>query len=225
MGHSLSWIAINGKPTEEVQQILGVKVTGKRGNFGEHALVGRQLQNGWYILIANSCDDRITKGKTLTELSRGCQVVTCSIEEHVMFSSCTNWKKGKKIWSIRHNGDQGTFNIVSSGKLPDSYSSLKDEIFKKQKVDGGENADVDYVFELPLEIAKRVVGFKHDEEFSEGDDSYEIYNLNFLQRVSRRVFASTWLYIIGILLFFIVLGVAGGVLGVWIKRVVTSIVL
>lgn len=33
----------------------------------------------------------------------------------------------------------------------------------RQLKPGGDSADVDYIFEIPLLAAKRIVGFKHDE--------------------------------------------------------------
>jgi hypothetical protein len=33
----------------------------------------------------------------------------------------------------------------------------------QQVAEGGEAAGVDYLFEIPLEVAKSLVGFKHDE--------------------------------------------------------------
>jgi hypothetical protein len=32
-----------------------------------------------------------------------------------------------------------------------------------QRAEGGDNADVDYIFEIPLKVCQTVVGFKHDE--------------------------------------------------------------
>jgi hypothetical protein len=200
MGYSLSWIAVKERPNEEIQRILGLRKTGKHGDYGKHSLVGHQLRDGWYILIANTSEDRITKGKILTKLSKGCQAVACSIEEHVMFSSCAFWNKGKKIWSVKHRGEEGAFDVVNSGKLPENYSLLKDQFIAKQKSEGGERAEVDHVFELPLSLAKQLVGFKHDEEISDlPDGSYEIFEYGYLQRISRAVSASLpWLYVVGV---------------------------
>jgi hypothetical protein len=33
-----------------------------------------------------------------------------------------------------------------------------------QRAAGGEDADVDYLFEVPLRVAQTLVGFKHDED-------------------------------------------------------------
>ena len=35
---------------------------------------------------------------------------------------------------------------------------------KAQLAEGGEKADVDYIFEIPLKVAQSLVGFKHDED-------------------------------------------------------------
>jgi hypothetical protein len=37
---------------------------------------------------------------------------------------------------------------------------------EQQLADGGEDAEVDYIFEIPLKVAQALVGFKHDEDFA-----------------------------------------------------------
>jgi len=225
MGYSLSWIAVKGRSSKELQQVLGFRSTGRHGNYGEHTLVGRQLRDGWHLLIANTCDDRIAQNTTLAHLSKGCQAVACSIEEHVMFSSCAFWNEGKKVWSVKHRGDRGVFDVVKSGNVPANYSLLKSELIEMQRSEGDENAGVDHVFELPLQLAKQLVGFKHDEELS---GSYEILELNYLQRASRVVAASmAWLYLAGVLvgvtvLLSLVAVVVRGSFG-WIIRLAKSL--
>ena len=88
MGQSLSWLAVRGESEGELERMLGFRRTGKPGNHGEHALVGRALPDGWYLLVAQGCDDRITKAKTLVHLSKRAEALACSIEEHMMFSAC-----------------------------------------------------------------------------------------------------------------------------------------
>ena len=194
MGHSLAWIAVKGLSDIEVAKALRVNKTGKRTNSPSAMLLGRQLANGWYLILANRCDDRITNRRTLAQISRGCQVIACSIEEHVMFSSCALWTGGKQRWSVKHSGDRSTFDVMQSGRLPEEYSSLKQQLLEKQKSADGAKADVDYIFELPLRLAKHFVGFKHDEEMPES--SYEILEPGALERTTRafeRV--RPWLYI------------------------------
>jgi hypothetical protein len=118
----------------------------------------------------------------------------------MMFSSCAFWKDGKRLWSVKHSGDEGVFNIVRSGKVPRQYASIKKALVEKQKSDGGEKADVDHVFELPLQLAKDLVGFRHDEPDSTGG-SYELLELNYFERAARTAAAAkSWLYVAGVFL-------------------------
>lgn len=201
MGYSLSWIAIKGRSDLEIHQLLDLKKTGKLGDYGKHRIVGRALKDGWYILIANGCDDPITKSKVLALLSKRCEALTCSIEEHVMFSSCAFWKNGKKVWSVKHRGEEGPLDITKTGKLPESYTMVERELIEAQKAEDEENGGVDHLFDVPLVLAKQLVGFRHDEETPGIEDgTYEILELSARQRIGRAIKATLpWLYIVGVI--------------------------
>ena len=79
-----------------------------------------------------------------------------------MHSSASLWRDGSEVWSASHNGDQLVFDLTTSGTLPDSFQELRDRIWAKQESEGGERADVDHIFEIPLLLAKELTGFKHD---------------------------------------------------------------
>jgi hypothetical protein len=216
MGYSLSWIAVRGRSESEIHRLLEIRKTGRRGDYnGPHPVVGDMLRNGWYILIAQECDDLIAESKTLALLSKGCEVVACSIEEHVMYSSCAFWKKGKKAWSVTHRGEIGPFDISKTGKLPEGFASIEHQLIADQNNENNEdskNISVDHVFELPLIMAKQLVGFKHDEVADEPEDGlYEVLELSSRQRImrtARRYMGCA--YLIGIVLF--VLGVSISIL-------------
>ena len=217
MGYSLSWTAVNGRSPEEVHRVLGVRPTGRSGSYGKHPLVGRQLPNGWYIVIADSCDDRIVHKDVLAQLSDGRQAIACFLEEHVMFSSCSFWNKGKKEWSVEHESERGVFDVKTSGKVPESFSMLKERLIREQKAEGGENADVDHIFDLPLELANQYTGFKHDEGVEgDADEVYEILDAGLMQKVSRTLAASKpWVIFIVILFALGFLFAAAGDLVKW----------
>ena len=56
------------------------------------------------------------------------------------------------------------FHLVATGALPASYERVKETQLREQESEGGQSADVDLVFEIPLLLAKQLTGFKHDED-------------------------------------------------------------
>jgi hypothetical protein len=71
---------------------------------------------------------------------------------------------GVRIWWISHEGENGPKGLSTAGKLPESFSSIRNEMEKAQRTAGGDGAGVDYLFEVPLRVAQSIVGFKHDED-------------------------------------------------------------
>ncbi|MHB8846580.1 MAG: hypothetical protein ACYC7L_17745 [Nitrospirota bacterium] len=212
MGYSLSWTAVKGRSPEEVHRLLGVKGTGRTSNYGDHPLVGRLLPNGWYIVIADSSDNRIVHKDTLALLSEGGRAVACSLEEHVMASSCSFWSKGKKDWSVEHESERGVFDVKTTGNLPEGFSRLREQLSRDQEKEGGEKAEVDLLFDLPLELAKQYTGFKHDEVADSAvDEVYEVLDAGPVQTISHTIAAAKpWvLFFAAILVLGFVLAAAG----------------
>jgi len=117
---------------------------------------------GWYLVVANRCDHRFLQANVLGPLSQNYRVVACSIEEHVMFSSAEEWVAGALAWRAVHAGENGPIDLKTSGTLPPSFQSMADALAAKQKAEGGKTAEVDHYFDIPLNAAKAITGFKHD---------------------------------------------------------------
>ena len=175
MGFAISWLAVKGKPSETVTRELGLTPTGEKTLYGDSFFTGHTFSNGWFLLVINECEHNFVKQNTLASLSNSCEVIACVIEEHVMFSSSELWKNGARIWRIEHDAQKSIDHITSFGSLPESYSAIEREFSEEQKKAGGKNADTDYFFEIPLQTAKRIVGFKHDESSPE-DEDFVVYN-------------------------------------------------
>jgi hypothetical protein len=171
MGYSLSWAAVKSTP-EAVQSALGLRATGQREEFPESRIVATSLPNGWYIVIYNKCE---AARKALEPLSRLGEVIYCSVEEHVMVSAAATWNSGKRLWFVEHDAQQGIYNLQVAGQPPDAFGVIRDREKGKQDAEGGENADVDYMFDIPVELARELTGFRHDQSVPgiEGD-AYEV---------------------------------------------------
>jgi hypothetical protein len=174
MGYSLAWLAAQGKPPQSLFAELDLRRTGKPSEYPDDPLVGAPLDGGWYLLVARGCDHRMIGEQFLKTLSRRCRVIACSIEEHVMYSGAALWENGERVWSVSHQGDENLHDLSANGALPDFFAGVRDELLAKQAAEGGKDAGVDYVFEIPLEVARRITGFAHDSAASVEIDRFEV---------------------------------------------------
>ncbi len=89
-----------------------------------------------------------------------------------MASSSEYWSEGSQKWRISHEGDDGPKGLDVSGDPPAVFPQIKEEMETKQVEEGGEQAEIDYIFEIPLLVAKSMTGFKHDDD--DCPDEFEI---------------------------------------------------
>jgi hypothetical protein len=163
MGYSLSLLAVQCSDPDAALSGLNIVRTGQSCEYASKQLTGYAMPQSWYLVVANRCDYRFLRAKVLAPLSQNHRVVACSIEEHVMFSSAEEWVAGALAWRAVHAGENGPIDLKTSGTLPPSFQSMADELAAKQEAEGGKTAEVDHYFDVPLNAAKAITGFKHDE--------------------------------------------------------------
>jgi hypothetical protein len=83
---------------------------------------------------------------------------------HVMASSSEQWSRGARKWWLSHEGENGPKGFSGGGELPEVFLAIRTEMLEAQRNAGGDQADVDYLFDIPLKVAESIVGFKHDED-------------------------------------------------------------
>jgi len=161
MGYSLSWAAVkNGEP-ESVHACLGVRPTGVFEEIAESAVNGALLPSGWYLVLFNRKE---LGDATLKQLSLLGEVVHCFVEDHVMFSSASGWSHGRLVWSVVHNCEKGRYHLETKGVVPASLKTIHERLRTAQYTEGGEESDVDYIYDVPAELAKDLTGFRHDQD-------------------------------------------------------------
>ena len=180
MGYSLSWLAIKGKDPQTVLQELGFRTTGERQELPETPLSAARMPNGWYLIVSGE-HEHVVPDSVLEHLTAGCEAVTCFVEEHVMFSSAAGWRNGRRCWSVQHDAQRGIEHLEAEGELPASFNSIRDKFFSKQKEEDIRKAGIrrplfppkvvpvgemgcDYIFEIPVEIAREMTGYQHDRD-------------------------------------------------------------
>lgn len=175
MGYSLAWVGIRGISQEDAIARLALRRTGGTAEYAESPISSRSLPQGWTLVVARGCDHPIIKSSTLAKLSIDGEAVACSIEEHVMFSSCELWTNRTRQWRVEHDAQRAIDDLATLGTLPEDFASTKAEFAEQQAAEGGEMADVDLHFEVPLSLAKNRVGFKHDEvNAADDDEQFEV---------------------------------------------------
>ena len=167
---------------------LSLRATGVPDEVFESPICGGALEGGWYLVIGNRCDHRVIAPSLLEVISQAHDLVACSVEEHVMFSSAAGWRNGECEWSIVHDASNGIADLQATGEPPSSYETYKTERLAEQEANGGESSDVDYVFEIPLDVARDLTGFKHDED----TDSLFVEPLEVLEDARPRPWWRFW---------------------------------
>jgi hypothetical protein len=162
MGYSLSWAALKGGTLDMTCDATGLVSTGKFEEIAESEFVAAALPTFWYLFLWNVGE---IPDEVLKRLSVYGKVVSCYVEEHVMLSSASGWSGGKRLWRVEHyGGDKGMLHLETEGNLPNEFGSIRDKFFAQRESAGGADADVDYVYEIPAELARALTGFRHDQD-------------------------------------------------------------
>lgn len=180
MGVSLAWIAVRGPEPAQTLDRLGLAPTGVESAYPPSQAAVHILPDGWLLVIAPGCDHRILHGEALAALSAKAEVVACSVEEHVDFTQSELWRDGRRVWHLRHQGEEGDDHLVAEGDLPPSYPRLLAGV----ATDYSEDPEVYFHGCIPLLLAKERCGFRHDDAEPSFDDG-SLKALQDLRRVAR----------------------------------------
>ena len=161
MGYSLSWIAVKGRPPQSVRDELSFRTTEKREEIPESEVSAVEMPGGWYLIVSNHTEQVASDAAMQRLSSSGCELVTCFVEEHVMVSRATGWKDGQLRWSVTHDAQKDLLHLDVEGEPPPEFAAIRDQKFAEQAAG---DSDVDYVFDIPVETARRLTGYRHDED-------------------------------------------------------------
>jgi hypothetical protein len=163
MGFAISWCAVREDGADEFVKELGLSPTGETEEMPESLISTGKLDTGWRIVWYNKYGCPFLKRQDLSKLSANRDILLSLVEEHVMASSSELWANGKQQWWLSHEGENGPKGLAVEGTAPEVLAGLQKEMEDLQLAEGGEDAGVDYIFEIPLRVAQSIVGFKHDE--------------------------------------------------------------
>jgi hypothetical protein len=167
MGFSISWLAFAELSGSEVLERTGFRDTGVFDEANESRYSLAELPTGWTILFANDFD--YGSAEHLVALSAGATVLSCQVEEHIMFSAAHCCEDARPSWSVWHDSQHGRYNLSTQGAPPPALAPIKRQMIAAQDRDGGARSIVDYIFDIPVLLAAELTGYRHDRsEFSWG---------------------------------------------------------
>jgi hypothetical protein len=164
MGYAITWCAVREEAADQLLSHLGLSATGETEDDPESRFSTARLTTGWRLIWSNEYACPILT-KSVPTFSGGHEVLMCQIEEHVMASSAELWMSGTRKWWLSHEGEDGPKGLETDGEPPQCFASIRARMEDARRAEGGDEADVDYIFEIPLEVAQALVGFKHDENY------------------------------------------------------------
>ena len=159
MGWKISWVGFSGLTKAEVLDLVGATDTGEIDEANEADFSGAEIPD-WYILFSNDFD--FVSESTLSKLSSRGTVVGCQLHEGVMVSAAYGYDRGNAQWSVMHNAQDGISDLSTSGAPPTELEPIRERLSQQQYDAGGEVADVDYIFDIPVELAAAICGYRHD---------------------------------------------------------------
>jgi len=162
MGYSLGWVAVESGSIDAIHERLGLSSTSTCEETPESSVVGATLPTGWYLVVEQR-GEHLLGDDLLSELSAGRQVIACFVEEHVMYSASVGWSHGRKVWSVVHDSEKAAGHLAIDGPPPTELSAIRAALDATQRAEDGADAKVDYVFDIPVDLAKALTGFRHDE--------------------------------------------------------------
>jgi hypothetical protein len=157
MGYAASWIVVRGLEREEFLRRLDLEDSGRRLDWGRGFLLLGDVGGGWLVVCARDC--RYATTKLLTEISMGAEALSCQVEEHVMVSKARGFRDGRQVWAATHDPAKGIDSLVIKGAPPTELVTIEADLRAKQIAEGGDDADVDFMFDAPPKIVAALSGY------------------------------------------------------------------
>ena len=161
MSFHLSWIAVKGLDKAGVLDALGLAETPEDEEPFYSKEEVAELPSGWVIILSQ--DFMYPTPERLAALSAGGAALACSIDERVMYSVARGYADGKAVWSADHDGgEKGLYHLDVAGSPPPELAEVRTRLTAQQDMEGGEDAEVDFVYELPAELSLALCGYRFD---------------------------------------------------------------
>jgi hypothetical protein len=163
MGYRISWLAVQVIDKNDVYDRLALEPTGETGFAFEHMVTGSQLPSGWILVGFNELYHELVHDDEMKRLSAGWTVMACNLCETTMCSSASLWKDGEQIWGVWHFSNDTVDHLETDGDLPPEFEAIEKHYRTLQAGEAAGDAQVDYMIEIPMELATQLTSFVHND--------------------------------------------------------------
>ena len=162
MGFSISWFGFEGKSKARVLASFGLRDLGTIDVANEALFSVAELPTGWTVLFVNDYEFSGDAG-VLAEVSARSHVVACQAEEHMMASAAHGYRRGRREWEVVHDSSHGRDDLAVTGRPPAQLAEIHRRLAAQNEAQAPDSwPRVDYLFDVPIELAESETGFRHD---------------------------------------------------------------
>jgi hypothetical protein len=164
MGLNCSWIAVQGLKPEQALAALEMEVSEVLPqDYFPDGVAMAQLPGDWLLFLWGRKAGALEA--KLPDLVTFGPAIACELSETVMFSEARGYESGEQIWRVTHdpNEDQTLYSLQVEGNPPAQLETIVRDARAEQDHEGGKDAGVDYIFDIPSRLAQSICGFNPSE--------------------------------------------------------------
>jgi hypothetical protein len=156
MGLNLSWIGVQGGQRAVVLDQFGFEEVGEVADEIGADYACAALPNGWLVFV--TADRSFEMDGPLAKISSDFFAVGCEMSETGMVSRARAFADGSLLWTVVHDPDKDEQGVIVEGVPPSPFEDIRQRLQAEQAAAG--NSDVDYMFDLPTELAASICGYR-----------------------------------------------------------------
>jgi hypothetical protein len=154
MGINLAWFAVEDADRHDLLARLGLEEAGDSNNEVSVRYACAEFPNGWFILTTKGSHRAFERA--LATASAGRLAIAGELSETVMVSQTRAVRDGRQVWSVLHDPNKDLNGIEFEGEPPSNLGEILAKAQAAQKSD----SEVDYIFDVPIELAAQICGYR-----------------------------------------------------------------
>lgn len=167
MGYRARWLAVKNVGLADLLAETGLRIESKIDEaVYDPGLYAVNLPGGWLVVMGDGWDwmDSIQPAQARA-LSKGTEALHFYTDDEPMNASLAAFRDGAKVWSLEHDRSKQERSPVITGSPPPLVATIVADLERQQAAAGD---DCELLYDAAPEIAKALVGFRHDQTLADG---------------------------------------------------------